>query len=105
MQMALKFAVTAEAKPTDNADHRGGIRLKAHGHGAHAEEHVLAGVLKDRTDNFLALDAELIDPLNEVRGSRLGRGLFAFHHARELPNSGRVSTGLMRSRRAKREND
>src|SRR6202171_1954649 len=92
MQMTLKLAVTAEAETADDADDRCGISLKARGHGAHAEEHELTRVLEDRPDNFLALDAELIDALNEIRSGCLRRGLFAFHHARGLLNSSRVST-------------
>jgi hypothetical protein len=49
-------------------------------------------VLQDRADNFLALDAQLIDALNEIPSGCLRRGLFAFHHARGLLNSSRVST-------------
>ena len=71
MQVALKLPVTAEAEPTDDADDRCGICLKACGHGAHAEEHEFARVLEDRPDDFLALDAELIDALSELRGGGL----------------------------------
>ena len=87
--MTLELAVAAEAEPADDADDRCGIRLKARGHGAHAEEHEFARVLKDRPDDFLPLDAELVDAFGEMR---VGRGLFAFHHARGLLNSSHVST-------------
>src|SRR5882762_659111 len=90
--MTLKLAVTAEAEPADDADDRCGICLKTRGHGAHAEEHEFARVLQDRPDNFLALDAEPIDTLSKIRSGCLRGGLFAFHHARGLLNSSRVST-------------
>ena len=92
MQMTLKLAVTAEPETTDDTDDRCGISLKARGHGAHAEEHELTRVLEDRADNFLALDTQLIDALNEIPSGCLRRGLFAFYHARGLLNSSRVST-------------
>ena len=90
--MTLKLAVTAEAEPADDADDRCGISAKPGRHGAHAEEHVLARMLQDRPDNFLAFDAEPIDALSKIRSGCLRRGLFTFHHARGLLNSSRVST-------------
>src|SRR5256885_9696037 len=89
VRMTLELAIAAEAEPADDADDRCGIRLKARGHGAHAEEHEFARVLKDRPDDFLPLDAELVDAFSEMRA---GRGLFAFHHARGLLNSSHAST-------------
>jgi hypothetical protein len=94
--MTLKLAVTSESEPANDAHDRRGISVKTPRHGAHAEENILAGVLHDGSNNFLALDAEFFDALREMRGAGRGGGLFAFHQARELPNSGRVSTVLVR---------
>jgi len=63
--------------------------LKARGHGAHAEGHEFARVLKDRPDDFLPLEAEPVDAFSEMR---VARGRFAVHHARGLLNSSHVST-------------
>src|SRR5437899_8679516 len=93
--MTLKLAVAPKSEPADDAHDRRGISLKARRHRPHAEENIFARVLQDRPDNFLALDAEFIDALSEMRGSGRRRGLSAFHHARELTNSGRVSTVLV----------
>ena len=68
VQMTLKLAVAGEAESADDANNRRGIRPQALGHGAHAEQHVFAGVLENRPDDFLALDAELVDALREMGG-------------------------------------
>jgi hypothetical protein len=96
--MTLKLTVAAKPEATDDADDRCGIRPKARRHGAHTEEHVFTRVLQYRPDDFLAFNAEVIDALSEIRRGGVRRGLLAFHQARELPNSARVSTGLLHSK-------
>src|SRR5258708_17466475 len=94
--MTLKLAVIAESQSADDAHDRRGISAKPRRHRPHAQQNILARVLQDRPDNFLALDGEFFNALREMRGAGRGWSLFAFHHARELPNSGRVSTALVR---------
>src|SRR5260370_10819112 len=96
VQMTLKLAVAPESEPADDAHDRRGISAKARRHGADAEENILAGLLQDGSNNFLALDAQFFEWLREMRGAGRGGGLFAFHQARELPNSARLSTALVR---------
>src|SRR5258708_4053294 len=101
--MPWKVAGATKAGPADNTDGGRRVCLKAGGHGAHAQEHEFARVLKDRPDDFLTLDAELIDTLSEVRRDCLRRGLFAFHHARGLPNSSQVSTRVQCDKQTMRQ--
>ena len=66
MQMALKFAVAAKAKPAHNPHDGGWVGAQALRHGAHAKQHVFAGMLEDRADNFLPLDTELFDAFAQM---------------------------------------
>src|SRR6266478_464804 len=90
--MALELTVAGEAESTDDSNNRRRVRLQALGHGANAEQHVLARMLEDRPDDFLPLDTELINALCEMGCGWLGVYLLAIHVARGLPNLGRVST-------------
>jgi hypothetical protein len=96
--MMLKLAVASEAQAANDSNDGCGVGAQPLSHSAHTEQHVLTRVLEDRADNFLPLDAELIDAFREVSLRRLGLSHSAFHHARGLPNSGRVSTREQRVR-------
>jgi hypothetical protein len=67
--MVLEIAVAGKTESTDDSNNGRGIRLETLGHGAHAEQHVLARVLEDRPDDFLPLDAELVNALREMSRS------------------------------------
>src|SRR6266481_9995355 len=69
VQMTLKLAVAPESESADDAHDGRGISVKARRHSAHAEENILAGVLQDGSNNFLAFDAEFFDALREMRGA------------------------------------
>src|SRR6266403_5667746 len=100
--MALELAVAGEAESADDSNNCRGVRLQALGHGADAEQHVLARVLEDRPDDFLPLDTELVNALCEMGCGCLGVYLLAIHVARGLPNLGRVSTWSAGDRDAQR---
>src|SRR6266403_266348 len=100
--MALELTVAGEAKPADDSNNCRRVRLQALGHGANAEQHVLARVLEDRPDDFLPLDTELVNALCEMGCGCLGVYLLAIHVARGLPNLGRVSTWSAGDRDAQR---
>ena len=68
VEMALEIAVAGEAEPPNDANNCRRVRLQALGHGAHAKEHVFARVFEDRPDDFLPLDAELVNPLWKLGG-------------------------------------
>jgi hypothetical protein len=63
MKVALEVAESGKSEAADDANDRGGVGVKALGHGAHAEENVFAWMLKNRADKFLALGAEQFDAL------------------------------------------
>src|SRR5713226_1648340 len=75
VQMALEFAIASEAKSADDTNNRRGIRMETLRHGAHAQENVFARMLKDRPDDLLPLDTELLDALPQVRAGGPGRSL------------------------------
>jgi hypothetical protein len=58
--------------------------MQALGHRPHAEQYVFTRMLENWADNFLALDAEMLDALAEMDCSRGGRTSFSFHQARGL---------------------
>src|ERR1700674_2667514 len=87
VEMVLEITVAGKTESTDDSNNGRGIRLETFGHGAHAEQDVLARVLQDRTDDFLPLDTELVNALGQMGGYFL-----AIHVARGLPNLVRVST-------------
>src|SRR5208282_2501603 len=92
--MALKVAVAFEAEASNDANDGGGIGMQALGHGAHAEQNVVARMLENGADDFLALGAEEFDALRERRSRSLWRNLWSFHGARELPKTSSMSTVL-----------
>lgn len=63
VEMALKITVAGETEAADDANDGSGVGVKAHGHSAHAEENVIAGVLQDGADDLLAFGAEELDAL------------------------------------------
>jgi len=67
VKMVLEFTIAPEPEAAHDAHNRGGIRGQALGDGPHAEEHVFARVLERRTNDFLALYAQLLDALREAR--------------------------------------
>ena len=69
MEMALKFPVAAEAEPAHDSNDRRRIGVQALGHRPHAEQHVFTRMFENWTDNFLALDAEMLDALAKMDGS------------------------------------
>src|SRR5580704_11167987 len=94
VEVALKIAVAGKTEAADDANDGGGVGVKALGHGANAQEDVIARMLENGPDNFLALGAEEFDALRERRSRGLKRNLRSFHGARELPKICGVSTRL-----------
>src|ERR1700693_5320032 len=90
--MVLEIAVTGKTESTNDSNNRRRVGLQALGHGANAEEHVLARMLEDRPDDFLPLDTQLLNALGEMGSGCLAGYLLAIHVARGLPNLVRVST-------------
>jgi hypothetical protein len=92
--MALKVAIAGKTEAADDANDSGGIGFEALGHGADAKKDIIAGMLKNRANNLLALGAEQFDALREGRSRGLRGNGWSFHGARELPKSSVVSTML-----------
>ena len=92
VEMALKVAVAVKTEAADDANDGGGVGLEALGHGADAQEDVVARMLENRTNDLLALGAEEFDALRERRSRDLRGNGWSFHGARELPKSSVVST-------------
>src|SRR5579859_627662 len=90
--MALKFAIASKAKTAHDPHDGGRVGAQALGHRAHAKQYVFARVLKNRADDFLPLDAKLLDAFAQVRRRSWGRTILAFHQARGLLKSHAVST-------------
>jgi hypothetical protein len=57
VQMMLEFAVAPETQAAHDANDGRGIGLQPLGHRPHAQQHVFAGMLQNRADNFLPLSA------------------------------------------------
>jgi hypothetical protein len=66
MEMPLKFPVAAEAEPANDSNDRRRIGVQALGHRPHAEQYVFTRMLENGTDNFLALDAKMLDALAKM---------------------------------------
>src|SRR5215472_10930721 len=96
VKMALKFAVTAKAQSAHNSNDGRWVGAQALRHGAHAEQHIFAWMLENRADDFLPLDAQLLDAFAQMHRSRGGRTILAFHQARGLLKSLPVSTDSSR---------
>jgi hypothetical protein len=58
MQEVLEIAVTGEAHAQYDAYGRRGINVQLLRQAADAEQNILAGILENRTNEFLALSAE-----------------------------------------------
>ena len=66
MEMMLKLPVALEAESVNDSHDGGRIGPQARGKSAHAQENIVARVLEDGANNFLALLAQLIDALSEI---------------------------------------
>jgi hypothetical protein len=75
VEMALKVAVAGKTEAANDTNNGGGVGLETLGHGAHAEEDVIARMFENRADNFLALGAEQFDALRQRRSRGLRRNL------------------------------
>ena len=69
VEVPLKFAVTAEAESANDAHDGRRIGVQPLGHRPHAEQHVFARMLEDRANDFLPLDAQLLDAFAQVHRS------------------------------------
>lgn len=66
MEMMLKLPVALEAESVNDSHDGGRIGPQARSKSAHAQENIVARVLEDGANNFLALLAQLIDALSEI---------------------------------------
>ena len=94
VKMALKIAIAGETETANDANDGSGVGFKTLGHRTHAEEDVVARVLENRANNFLALGAEEFNALGKRGGRDLRRNWWSFHGARELPKTLGMSTLL-----------
>ena len=81
MKVMLKFPVTLESQAADNAHNGGRIGAQPLGERADAQQNVVAGMLENGPDDFLALDGEFVDAFAQVRARCWWT---RFHRAREL---------------------
>src|SRR5215470_6772916 len=60
--MMLKLPITFESKSVNDADDCSWVGAQPLGERAHAQQDVIAGMLKDWANDLLPLGAELLDP-------------------------------------------
>lgn len=64
--MMLELAIAFKTESMNDADDGGRVALETRGKSAHAQKDIVARMLEDRANNFLALFIELIDTLKQI---------------------------------------